>query len=112
MPKLFDNDELRMQPVVYCYENLLLHVVGMRIDETKKVLLERRKQICDWLSNEAPYTTVDQLHLESHSPEQAYWHFGYERALSDVLDLITETDGHSDDQIDNEGRSKPSQLGG
>jgi hypothetical protein len=39
------------------------------------------------MAEDAPYTTVDQRHLDSNTPERAYWHFGYETALQDVLKL-------------------------
>ena len=80
----------------------------MRIEETKKVLLARRDGIRDWLSCEAPYTAADQRHLDAHSPEQAYWHHGYEQALADVINLLSD----HDDRLGNEDTSKPSQPDG
>ena len=79
----------------------------MRIDDTKKVLLARREGICDWLAREAPYTVADQHHLDAHSPQQAYWHHGYEQALADVLTMLSERDG----PLGSEDTSKPSQQG-
>ena len=80
----------------------------MRIEETKRVLLARRDGIQEWLSCEAPYACVDQRHLDAHSPEQAYWHFGYEQALADVLKIINAPDG----PLDNEDTSNSSPQGG
>jgi hypothetical protein len=37
---------------------------------------------------EAPYTDVDQRHLDAHTPERAYWHHGYQAALNDIMALI------------------------
>ena len=79
----------------------------MRIDDTKKVLLARREGIRDWLAREAPYTVADQHHLDAHSPQQAYWHHGYEQALADVLTMLSECDG----PLGSEDTSKPSQQG-
>ena len=53
------------------------------------VLRQRRDNIREWLDEEAPYTEVDQRHLDAHTPERAYWHHGYQAALSDILDLLT-----------------------
>ena len=97
-----------MQRSVYKSEKELRHVLRMRIDETKKVLLARREGIQDWLSCEAPYAAADQRHLDAHSPEQAYWHHGYEQALADVINLINDRD----DPLDNEGTSKESRSDG
>jgi hypothetical protein len=53
-------------------------------------LLERRRDgIREWLDEEAPYTECDQRHLDANTPERAYWHHGYQAALSDVLALLT-----------------------
>ena len=53
------------------------------------VLLKRRRDgIREWLADEAPHTAVHQKHLETASPERAYWHHGYQAALNDVLDLL------------------------
>jgi hypothetical protein len=56
----------------------------------KIALIERRRDgIREWLDDESPYTDADQKHLETDSPERAYWHHGYQAALSDILDLLT-----------------------
>ena len=78
----------------------------MRIEETKKVLLARRDGIRDWLSCEAPYAAADQRHLDAHTPEQAYWHHGYEQALSDVINMINDRDGPLDSE-DTSNSSRP-----
>jgi hypothetical protein len=49
---------------------------------------ERRDDIRQWLEDEAPYTMADQKHLDEATPERAYWHLGYQAALTDVLALI------------------------
>jgi hypothetical protein len=55
-------------------------------------LRRRRDSIRDWLDEEAPYTAIDQRHLDSDSSERAYWHHGYQAALTDVLNLLTSAD--------------------
>jgi hypothetical protein len=47
----------------------------------------RLKGIREWMAEDAPYSTADQRHLDSNTPERAYWHFGYETALADMLKL-------------------------
>ncbi len=44
--------------------------------------------IREWMADEAPYVAADQRHLDANTPERAYWHYGYQAALRDVLDLI------------------------
>lgn len=56
-----------------------------------RLLAKRQGEIREWLENESPYTMFDQKHLESGTPEQAYWHFGYVSAISDVMQLLSET---------------------
>jgi hypothetical protein len=47
----------------------------------------RLKSIREWIAEDAPYSTADQRHLDINTPERAYWHLGYETALSDILKL-------------------------
>jgi hypothetical protein len=49
---------------------------------------ERRDDIRQWLEDEAPYTMADQKHLDEATPERAYWHLGYQAALTDVLAML------------------------
>lgn len=66
-------------------------------DTSKSALLrQRRDNIRDWLDEEAPYTEVDQRHLDAHTPERAYWHHGYQSALSDVLAMLAVEGERSD----------------
>ena len=44
-----------------------------------------RDRIDGWLADNSPYTRCDQKHLQHGTPEQAYWHLGYQIALDDVL---------------------------
>lgn len=68
------------------------------IDErTYDRIVARLAQLETWLEESAPYARFDQRHLDAHTPEQAYWHLGYHRGLSDVLALIRdETEGSAD----------------
>jgi hypothetical protein len=65
-------------------------------------LLRRRDDIRAWLDEEAPYTTSDQKHLDANSPERAYWHHGYQAALSDVIDMLERADLMPDDAAGSE----------
>ena len=68
------------------------------IDERTYDRISRRAaELEAWLEQEAPYARFDQRHLDSHTPEQAYWHLGYQRALGDVLSLIRGGTGGSAD---------------
>lgn len=53
------------------------------------LLKSRRDQIREWLDDEAPYTAADQKHLDADTPERAYWHHGYQAALSDLIELFS-----------------------
>lgn len=52
------------------------------------MLRQRRDNIREWLDEEAPYTDVDQRHLDANTPERAYWHHGYQAALNDVMTML------------------------
>ena len=52
------------------------------------LLLSHRDNIRQWLEAEAPYAAFDQKHLDADTPERAYWHYGYQAALTDVLNLL------------------------
>ena len=52
------------------------------------LLRRRRDGIREWLDDEAPYADTDQRHLDVDTPERAYWHHGYQAALSDVLAML------------------------
>ena len=56
-------------------------------DNLAKQMENRRAKLKRWLADEAPYTSADQKHLTASTPEQAYWHHGYQAALADVLRL-------------------------
>jgi hypothetical protein len=60
------------------------------------LLQQRRDGIRQWLAEEAPYAASDQRHLDASTPERAYWHYGYQAALTDIIDLLTPTDRKSD----------------
>jgi hypothetical protein len=54
-----------------------------------RLLRKRRDGIRRWLDDEAPYADSDQLHLDANTPERAYWHLGYQAALTDTIRLLT-----------------------
>jgi hypothetical protein len=59
---------------------------------TIALLEQRRDDIRDWLSEEAPYTAFDQKHLDAQTPERAYWHHGYLSALADIIGMLSSAD--------------------
>jgi hypothetical protein len=52
------------------------------------LLEQRRDALRNWLDDHAPYAAVDQKHLDANTPERAYWHYGYQSALADIVDLL------------------------
>lgn len=48
----------------------------------------RLQGIREWMAEEAPYVAADQRHLDANTPERAYWHYGYQAALSDILAIM------------------------
>lgn len=60
------------------------------------MLRQRRDNIREWLEEEAPYTDVDQRHLDAHTPERAYWHHGYQAALTDIMSMLVPEDERTD----------------
>jgi hypothetical protein len=61
----------------------------MHSRDSLSLLRQRRDTIQEWLDEEAPYTVVDQRHLDAHTPERAYWHHGYQAALNDIMALLS-----------------------
>jgi hypothetical protein len=61
-----------------------------------QLLRQRRDGIRQWLSEEAPYAVADQRHLDANTPERAYWHYGYQSALTDIIELLMPTGRRSD----------------
>jgi hypothetical protein len=61
---------------------------GMARKKNISLLRRRRDDIREWLDTEAPFTDVDQKHLDADTPERAYWHHGYQAALADILSLL------------------------
>jgi hypothetical protein len=63
----------------------------------KIALIEQRRDgIRQWLEDEAPHAAFDQKHLDAATPERAYWHHGYQAALSDVIELLNLAGQRSD----------------
>jgi hypothetical protein len=60
------------------------------------LLQHRRDGIRAWLDDEAPYTGCDQKHLDANTPERAYWHHGYQAALTDAIDLLNRAERKPD----------------
>lgn len=60
----------------------------MSAEESLALMMQRRDRIREWLAEAAPLTETQQRHLEHGTPEQAYWHHGYQAALNDLIDLL------------------------
>lgn len=60
-------------------------------NEIVSAIRTRHRGIREWLADQAPYVTGDQRHLDANTPERAYWHYGYQAALGDVLALLEGT---------------------
>lgn len=65
-------------------------VLGMSaITRTALADIERRRDdLVEWLQRYAARDIEDQRHLDEGSSEQAYWHYGYLKAIEDVLALL------------------------
>ena len=59
-----------------------------REENIASAIRTRLRGIREWMAEEAPYVTADQRHLDANTPERAYWHYGYQAALSDVLAMV------------------------
>lgn len=55
--------------------------------EVRERIETRRNGIVDWINENSPYISSDQKHLDDNTVERAYWHYGYQAALTDVLAL-------------------------
>ena len=51
-------------------------------------IIERKTNVGDWLDKAAPFTSVEQSHLDVGTAAQAYWHHGYHAAMDDVLEIL------------------------
>lgn len=77
------------------------------VDERHILLIEKRRDaIRAWLEEAAPYAVHDQRHLDAHTPEQAYWQYGYQMALDDILRMLA-TSGSA---FDSEDKSNPTEV--
>jgi len=82
-----------------------LHHMTEREPNIISAIRARLQGIREWMADEAPYVTVDQRHLDAHTPERTYWHYGYQAALSDVLAMI---EGRSNQEHRNHRRGTSS----
>lgn len=86
----------------------------MSVPRKITVLLGRRDAIRQWLDDQAPFAGADQKHLEADTPERAYWHHGYQSALTDVLNLLAQKSRSEDKSSETRrgGRGGPGYLAG
>jgi hypothetical protein len=61
----------------------------MSAEENLAILTRRRDDIRAWLAEAAHVEICRQGHLEADTPEQAYWHHGYQAALDDMITLLS-----------------------
>jgi len=59
----------------------------MSAEERLTMLVQRRDKIREWLAGKGVHT-IEQKHLDTDTPEQAYWHHGYQSALDDMIELL------------------------
>jgi hypothetical protein len=60
----------------------------MSAERNLALLVERRDNIREWLDGRDEPASDEQKHLDADTPEQAYWHHGYQAALDDMLKLL------------------------
>ena len=61
------------------------------IEEWSAPIQQRISGLERWMAFNAPSCDDDQKHLDEHTPERAYWHYGYLCSLRDVLKLLGES---------------------
>lgn len=61
----------------------------MSAEESLAILIERRDDIREWLAAAGRVEIKQQRHLDAGTPEQAYWHHGYQAALDDMIELLS-----------------------
>lgn len=63
----------------------------MQLDTRRlKLVISQRDAIQDWLEENASFATGEQKQLDAGTPERAYWHYGYQAALDDIINLLAE----------------------
>jgi hypothetical protein len=72
----------------------------MYVDSRRlKLVISQRDEIQKWLETNASFATDEQKQLEANTPERAYWHYGYQAALTDMINLLVEP--RSSDSVGN-----------
>lgn len=80
---------LLVRRIVALWGVRLLRGPMAKIDpDVASTIYNRMEGIREWIADEAPYIVADQHHLDANTPERAYWHYGYQAALRDVLALM------------------------
>lgn len=63
----------------------------MYIDSCKlKMLIKQRDAIRAWVEQQG--AIHEQRQLDADSAERVYWHFGYQAALTDLIDAVADVD--------------------
>lgn len=72
----------------------------MYVDSHKlKRIISQRNAIQNWLETNGSFTVSEQKQLNAESPERLYWHYGYQAALTDLINLMV-FDRHEDGNAD------------
>lgn len=71
------------------------------------IIAQRIGELEQWLEAEAPYASFDQYHLDTGTPERAYWHLGYQSALMDVLRCLNGDAGDNGDSANRYPEADP-----
>lgn len=53
------------------------------------LLIEQRDSIREQLEIGSESSFIEQRHLIEKTPERAYWHYGYQAALNDVISQLS-----------------------
>lgn len=67
-----------------------LETPPMSDGKIEDLLVDRRDAIRQWLRTETARPEIEQAHLDTGSREQAYWSHGYQSALSDVINILSD----------------------
>lgn len=64
----------------------------MYLDQTKlKLLIKQRDTILAWVEEQGT-AAAEQRQLEANSAERLYWHYGYQSALTDLINFVAFSD--------------------
>jgi len=65
----------------------MLDMIGLD-PQVASAIRDRVQLIREWRAEQAARCVGDLRDLALSTPERAYWHFGYQAALQDILDYV------------------------